>query len=831
MSKTKYEFKDQSNVKTVLNISKWDNVPNFAILTGKNGSGKSLGLDGIKDEYESRDNVIHIDSKDSYGFLMSRSSQSHTTGKPDITVDDVRKWWGNDNLPYPSNHVLSKTIYTLKKNHGSIIPSDDTVIQAIHKCIDYDDRSIFVRPIAFLANVFDRYSDRTSYLYKEYRDVKYISDLFEYHNSSTQNNININDFVSGIVQREGALRDIIGGYTRKKQGIAPWEQMNEILEKYKFKYSVHYSSSDNDRTMSGSVQLKRGEIAITHDKLSSGEAMMLSLMVWLFYVDGYDGQIENKIKLMLLDEPERHLDPKLIKTFMKVLQEEFINKKPIQIIMTTHRIDTIALAPEKSIFTIQECDNGSREIKECHPLLAMFRLTSNLREFTNHHHTVYTESRNDALFYYGIYKKLLDYSNVLREGNSRAGWQKLGDEHNSPNKFLISRRVQLSFMSVSTEGDAGGGLKSVVDFVKSDETAYHNLSRESDDNHKRFYDYPELRNSYGIIDFDYGNNGRHLPQFLEKKIITMNRHSVENYIFDPFIFSFSLLDNNNSISQKFSELLNTEMSWRQKLGSFLDNCAKISLWTSKCDRQQLQSHIDEYFKFIISKVPRYDSINEELNKNIPQWRLHRHGDVETDKVVDVIKNHIYYAIHDGLSCNVNKCFDELKNQNLLEKNNNAVFLNLWDTIKPERIVQSFHMDNPETLEKKEMDIIFGTNDNDVVKVMYPEIFLRLRGHDVAEGLLGEKIAKYITNSIAVLIYRSEIDNIPIPMDLANKIFELNNNARDHVRKVLKPDIPKKTWLEECISVSESMEISSSGSDILMNGVSDCIEANEFEQGY
>lgn len=71
--------------------------------------------------------------------------------------------------------------------------------------------------------------------------------------------------------------------------------------------------------------------------------------------------------------------------------------------MTTHRIDTVALAPEDNIFTIIKNKNESEkekyQIEKTHKLVAMFRMSSNLKELINYHIKVYVESRNDSRFY------------------------------------------------------------------------------------------------------------------------------------------------------------------------------------------------------------------------------------------------------------------------------------------------------------------------------------------------------------------------------------------------------------------------------------------------
>ena len=89
------------------------------------------------------------------------------------------------------------------------------------------------------------------------------------------------------------------------------------------------------------INLYKNEQKVTG--LSSGETFMIGLVSLQF-----DFEKRATRNIIILDEPDRHLDPKLIEQFYKIVYNEFCIKNNIQVIMSTHRHDTISLVPPSS---------------------------------------------------------------------------------------------------------------------------------------------------------------------------------------------------------------------------------------------------------------------------------------------------------------------------------------------------------------------------------------------------------------------------------------------------------------------------------------------------
>lgn len=547
--------------------------------------------------------------------------------------------------------------------------------------------------------------------------------------------------------------------------IKPWDEVAQQMSTLPFFKHILFYQEEQDKIYF--VDRKDSpNYGASFDSLSSGEKMILTILSWQYIYRGHSTEANGinqrsnyKHDIILLDEPDRHFDPKLCKVFYKVVSDILVKELGIQVIMTTHRIDTISLAQDNEIFTICRDGDAIREVTPCHRLLAMFRLTSNLREFTNHHHVVYTESRTDALFYEGVYKSLMGICNTMRESFSIARWQQVEIPEFS---YLLSRRSQLSFRSVSDNADGGGNCAKVIDYVAKDITAYRNFKRTDS-----FYSSTELYSPYGIVDNDYGKqysfekiykaeNHEQINLVQNERIFILQRHSVENFICDPFVLCAAI---ESGILNKIDDFKSKGEIIKPLKGSFLRILENLLTAITNNGITAIQENVELYFKLLFSMLYYRKYALESIIK--PK------RDPEIQKKEE---------IHHKLMHKIDRLFKQ----------------------GGEKV----------TICDKAIAVIIGNN---ILTVNYPEEFIDLRGHNIAETLFGEDKAKDISREIAEKIY---YEGIPyIPLDLAQTIFSLNYHLVQHVRHILKPNTIKETWLEKVqgndvgqdIGASESKE--------------------------
>ena len=778
------------------NTFEWKPNPGLSIITGVNGAGKSQLLkflyQKLENDYSTLDDitrhhrrVTNIQSRDAPGVPESFESENlnvqyvpHNFMPKGIAgptkdigsafIEDLDR--NDSGLKYLlSNHLENKTKNTPLAITNFVTwgnsPGKDflnTIVEKILKTPNY--QNLTEEEIINKAKIYAMEqpthiqliaTDFTlSFFISSFEAYKNLKDNIRKHNYDYETLLNFylkkndieNESVIAISELQRVFQgDNIESYKTERlselwgSNTTPWDAVNQQLKRLcpSFKHKLIYST--NIYFAPKGKEVKDLRECYGFEQLSSGEQMILTVLSWQYCQSNFsftnDMNRKNIFKsdLILLDEPDKHFDPKLSKIFYQIVRDVLVEELGIQVIMTTHRLDTIALSNEGEVFTISKNEYNNIEIAKSHKLLAMFRLTSNLREFTNHHHKVYTESRNDALFYEGVYKTLMQYCNDLRENKEIAAWQ-------PPESILddiLSRRFQLSFTSVSDNGDAGGNCAKVIDYIAKDITAYRNLERDLLST--KFYDRLELCSPYGIVDNDYDKeydfskihnaegktHQRELQDSVDniERVIILKRHSLENYICDPFILC-SFLDN---IQHDLPVDINNSLI---ELKNAVDN--NIS--------EAIQDKAKEFFRLLLLRLPH---IKHKLDKGS---LVGKEKEVYERTVEDIC---------------------------ILEKNENQ---HLIDSIYD--VVQEIMIDK------------------NIIKIHYPKELLEIKGHVIAEALFSKdkKKAKNATYVIAAKICQNGIEYIPL--DLAKTIFELNKNVMTHVREVLKPGKQKLKWSEK-----------------------------------
>ncbi len=137
----------------------------------------------------------------------------------------------------------------------------------------------------------------------------------------------------------------------KKHGPKRWERFNDILKDVGLgKYKINDPESEGlEQTDSYECKLtdKNKNIAINFLDLSSGEKIMLALAASLFKPSS-----DNVFpQVLLLDEVDSSLHPSMIKVLLNVI-DDLVLKRGVKVILVTHSPSTVALAPEKSIFVV-----------------------------------------------------------------------------------------------------------------------------------------------------------------------------------------------------------------------------------------------------------------------------------------------------------------------------------------------------------------------------------------------------------------------------------------------------------------------------------------------
>lgn len=130
-------------------------------------------------------------------------------------------------------------------------------------------------------------------------------------------------------------------------GMPPWQTLNGILEKtegFNFRFrapDIREAGEEHSVTLVSSID---PELVISVNDLSSGEQTLLALASSIWTLE------ENKGKpaLVLLDEVDASLHPSMTNALMTAVSEVMLSRG-IKVILATHSPSTVALAPAGSV--------------------------------------------------------------------------------------------------------------------------------------------------------------------------------------------------------------------------------------------------------------------------------------------------------------------------------------------------------------------------------------------------------------------------------------------------------------------------------------------------
>jgi hypothetical protein len=142
--------------------------------------------------------------------------------------------------------------------------------------------------------------------------------------------------------------------------------LNSKLSKKLFKFSFNEQRLEEIRTYQSKFQNdcameyyenRKIEYYLLDDKdrplcythlLSPGECLILLLELWRIHANhlkesNTKAPVKIKLKIVLLDEPDSHMHPSLIKEFINLITNGNLDYLRFQVIMTTHNPITVSL--------------------------------------------------------------------------------------------------------------------------------------------------------------------------------------------------------------------------------------------------------------------------------------------------------------------------------------------------------------------------------------------------------------------------------------------------------------------------------------------------------
>lgn len=457
------KFSVKNNYKSFRQSTVFDSIPQkFIILTGENGSGKTHFLNAIGEGIISIDGNV-IDKKDivqeSFISIQSKivanssgSINAHATNIHNVMIQNSPVAMDNKITIGSKVYVIKDLIKDIKTKYPN--PTKDQIKTWIYE------------------QVFRLHPFQGNFLGDIFRDYKMLM---------------INNYICQM-QGKPFLNDV--DFVRK-YGAKPWDILNDILNKQinlNFRFEepeiIDFSSQYNVVCKNGN-----GDFFLVSD-ISSGEKTLLSVVISLF------SSISNKIsavKLILLDELDCSLHPSMIKNLLYLLDEIFVKKHGISVILTTHSPTTVALARNESLYYVSS-DNANRiRKKDKEFILKQLAYKLPLTVSDINRKDIITEGEYDAINLGNIYRKLT-INNLIRDD------------------------ISFNFIPSGVNKGLAGGCERVCSLVEG---------------------FSGAKDVYGILDWDTKNKSKEKIFVLAEN----ERYSIENCILDPVLIALLLLHN------------------------------------------------------------------------------------------------------------------------------------------------------------------------------------------------------------------------------------------------------------------------------------------------
>lgn len=368
----------KASYKNIKSGFQWKNIPQFAVITGENGSGKTALLEQMNLIYSSDNQNSNQNKK----YIFPNRISSKIRYFNNISLSD---------RPYSKNNVslnIIKTMYRIatdfRQENNIFIIAQNYFKQQQNKNIDLKD---------FINKNYSGFNENEQNILDSWRKsissyfIKYKS-FFKRHSMTeeklllemTQDELDkwldsiydINIESKPTIFDEQLLMDIFGNYFIKfenykrelekqykdklvkeiyemvenKIGNNPINRINKILNKYYSKYEL-----DITRNESNDIKLicrnKEIKYLVPLSDLSLGEQIIISLIMWQ-----YENTTLNST-ILLLDEPDAHLNPKMAKMLIDILKNVVVKEFDCQVIMTTHSLSSVAYCEDEDLFFME----------------------------------------------------------------------------------------------------------------------------------------------------------------------------------------------------------------------------------------------------------------------------------------------------------------------------------------------------------------------------------------------------------------------------------------------------------------------------------------------
>lgn len=373
-------------------------------LTGRNGSGKTRFIESV----EHRKTKLYLDGEEIKPHLIKTLPLNSLNPNLGILYNEETY-----------NKKLSDSImaYDYIKNiiHDPASCTESVKFNSSLENIDITS----LRKLAF--SIAERINKPVSKLTHE--DITF---NFEIDSSYFLNIQDISAIINRYIKRvnenafnewKSTVRGIPAQYYTEDKfteifGNKPWILLNKILTEIfdgKFVINTPDESSLRYNYIAKIISTEdSSEVSIEY--LSSGEKIILWLSLILFKIQYRKEENISTPQILLIDEPDTYLHPKMVLHMYKVFNSysEVFNTA---IFITTHSPTSVALCPDESIYLLE--NNSIIKTDKDSAIADLLYGVTQISLNPKNRRQVFVESQYDANVYDSVYAKLVHHSEII----------------------------------------------------------------------------------------------------------------------------------------------------------------------------------------------------------------------------------------------------------------------------------------------------------------------------------------------------------------------------------------------------------------------------------
>lgn len=497
-------------------------LPDFCILTGKNGSGKSHFLSSLIQqniaEVTIDSQIISLD-KIRYIEFNGLNPQIQPTCSKDVINQKISDFWNR--LAQMQNNInrnigMSIEQKELNLNSSWLSFGGNQKINEAYKIAATNLSKRLSKYVCLLTEDDVRQNIDVSDLEPKDTFTGEFATIFKAYFIAYDNNQykifqNKEKGTNYKVYTDDEFSDIFGP--------KPWIFINQILKAANLPYEVNNpEGTDRDSTFHFSLKNPNLGIEIQPSDLSTGERVLMSLAMAIY--NSAEKNIKNKV--LLIDEPDAALHPQFSKFLIETIKNHIVKEAGVKVIITTHSPTTVAMADEDDIYEMNKDEKIPKKISKEQALAILCEGIPSLRVSIDKQRVVFVESSYDAENYHKIFDLV---------------------------KQIHPYEIQPVFHAANPHN--GSNCEDVKALLEELNTT------------------PGV---YGIIDYD-----NHALSTDKIKVMGENgesRYTIENYILDPIFIGLQLLRENlfdvaNPFDYKYIDFKNVSHEKRQALISWI----------------------------------------------------------------------------------------------------------------------------------------------------------------------------------------------------------------------------------------------------------------------